>query len=362
MDYRIPIQYTRWPIVESDIIDAVTRVASSGQWHYGSCYLRLEEDFSSRLGRPVVVTSSCAWAIFLSLRTIGTVYRVAAPAYTYHGTVHPILWSGAKPIFVDVDPHTFNMCPYDLRRVIMNKSVDAVIAVHIHGMPFDHDIVDICKEAGIFLIEDACQSYGATLQKIAVGCLGDAAAFSFNSRKTLPAGLGGAVAFKQSHHSERAKELRNYGKIDNTGLIQEVGYYLPMSEFDAAIVQTQLPKMNKWIEVVNGYAKILNEAIPNRAPYLPADRTHTWHKYRIRGTKEERSLLTNNGILTSDWISVPLPLQPVFAKYALGRSYPGAEEVCRTSFCLFDDDYPLVAQTQTLVIQVSKILSEVLNP
>ena len=355
------MQYVKWPIVEPDVIDAVNKVVNSGQWHYGSVFLQLEEDFSSMLGRDVVVTSSCAWAIFLALRALGPFTYVAAPAYTYHGSVHPILWSGAKPIFVDVDPRTFNMCPCDLRRVIKSNAIDAVVAVHIHGMPFDHEIIDICNEEGVFLIEDACQAHGATLQNTPVGCLGDAAAFSFNSRKTLPAGLGGAVAFKRQHHAERARDIRSYGKLDSDGLITDVGYYLPISEFDAAITKVQLTNLNKWIKMANQSAEILNRAISNRSPYLPPDRTHTWHKYRIQCTIEERYLIKSRGVLTSDWVSVPLHFYPVFKSYVSGRSFPGAEEVCRNSFCLFDDDYPLVAQTPELIAQVARILAETLN-
>jgi len=355
------MQYETWPKIEPEHIDAVRQVALSGKWHYGEVYKSLEYDMEVLLNRPVITTTSCAWAIYLATRILGPFSKIAVPAYTYHGTVHPLMWNGIHPVFVDVNPKTFNMCAEDLRLVLKDGGAEAVVAVHIHGMPFDWEIVNICNEFEVPLIEDACQAHGAKIRDKLVGTIGEASAFSFNSRKIVPAGLGGAVAFRSPHHADRAKELRDYGKKNEMGETEEFGSYLPIGEFDAAIARVQLKKIDRWIEYANNLTSVLKSSLKERAPECPEDRTHTWHKYRIRGADDERLKLEENGVRTSLWVSRPLPSHPAYAPYSKNRSFPGAEDVCKNTFCLFDDNHPIMAQSVGTINNISKIIQEVLK-
>lgn len=347
-----------WPIADREHYDALAQVLNSGKWHYGGVSRALEEVFEAELGRPAVAVSSCAWAIYLALRAMGPFSTVAVPAYTYHGTVHPVVWAGASPVFVDVDPSTFTICAEDLARTLKHTAVDAVIGVHVHGMPFDQDIAGLCRAAGVPLIEDACQAQGATLNDAKVGAIGDAAAFSFNARKTVPAGLGGLVTFSSDRHAERARALRDYGARNENGLLVECGSYLPMGEFDAALVLVQLKKLPGWLQHADHLAARLGTALEARAPHVPNGRTHTWHKYRIRGTHQDERALSGRGVRTSRWVTTPLPALPAYKDFVSHGRFPGAEDVCSQTFCLFDDEYPLVAQSETLIGIYAKTLQE----
>jgi perosamine synthetase len=352
------LNYQKWPRVEEEHITAIDKVVRSGDWHYGPIYKLLESDLKSILGREIVSVFSCAWAIYLALKAMGPFKRVAVPVYTYHGTVHPVIWTNAEPVFIDVDPKTFNMCPDSLYKALKNKNIEAVIAVHIHGLPFDMEIVELCKKFNVFLIEDACQALGGSTSGTPVGCFGQAAAFSFNARKTTPAGLGGAVAFKSEEHAEYAREIRNYGRKDTDGKILECGSYLPIGEFDAALARVQLTKLEASIKHAGNMAKLLNSILKKRAPFCNNNHIHTWHKYRIFGTKDERSRLIERGVITSSWVSKPLYDFPVYKKYLTDEKFPGATEIFNKSFCLFDDKHPIVAQKESLIIKIKNIIME----
>lgn len=286
---------------------------------------------------------------------------MVVPAYGYYGSSHPVVWAGCIPMFVDCNPGTFNLCPDQLRPALRQEQVDAVIGVHIHGLPFDWDIVDICAEQGIPLIEDVCQAQGAKLRDRCVGTLGHYGAFSFNNRKTLPAGLGGAILSVTNDAARRVADLRDYGPKDESGDLTGCGYYFPISEFDAALIMVQLPRLNDWLEQGNSLAQILREACGERFPHVPADRTHTWHKIRVQGSEEERLALERGGVKTSRWGAKPLPDLPCYhgVSETFGP-YPGAKEICERSFCLLDDEHPIHVQSDETVHAIARIARKVL--
>jgi perosamine synthetase len=353
------VKFRSWPIVDKEHVDAVEAVAKSGQWHYGRVHEELERDLEIEYNRLAVTTASCAWAIYLAIRAIGSIGTVAVPAYTYYGSVHPIIWAGARPVFVDVDPCTYNMCPDDLKRTLEQEDVDAVLGVHLHGLPFSLDIQTVCREHSRPLIEDVCQAQGATVFGQKVGTLGTASAFSFNNRKTLPAGLGGVVLFENEEDAIRAREIRSYGKRTADGLLSDVGSYLPISEFDAALARIQLRRISGWLNYTNELAQVLGAALSSRAPHVPPEHTHTWHKYRILGRQVHKAALQSRGVLTSTWMNAPLTKYPAYRAFVTRDHYPGAEELCSNTFLLFDDEHPLIAQTKETIEQVATILMEV---
>jgi len=351
-----------WPIVSDENIEAVLTVARSGNWHYGRVADALEADISKRLGRYVVATSSCAWAIYLCLKTLENRKSVAVPAYTYWGTIHPVIWAGAKPVFVDVNPRTFNMCAQDLKKKLREGSIDCVLAVHLFGQPISSDVVDLCDEFEVPLVEDACQAFGASLDGTAVGTIGASAALSFNNRKTLPAGIGGAAVFSCEEQAKLAKEKINYGCKDIIGNPLEPGLYLPISEFDAALARSQLVNLRAWISHSQNMADLLSSFIPSHAPFVNHGTEHSWHKFRVYGSKEQERRLQDAGIPTSRWMNSPMIEVPAYRKYVTADSnFPGAEEVASASFCILDDRFPIVAQTEETVNSIGKTCMEIFN-
>jgi len=232
----------------------------------------------------------------------------------------------------------------------------------MHGLPFDPQIAETCCEYGIPLIEDVCQAQGAKLQGAPTGTIGDFGAFSFNTRKALPAGLGGALSVAHEHLVHRVVEIRDYGAKCEDGIPLECGSYLPISEFDAALCLAQLPRLQTWIQQANISVKRLREAIPRRFPSMPSDRTHTWHKIRVKGSETERHLLDRNGLLTSRWTLMPLTEYPCYRSVGLrDGSYPGAVDICANTFCLLDDEFPIHAQSEECVEKMAMVLERTLR-
>ncbi len=355
-------EYVNWPTVTEAHCEAVAAVVRSGKWHYGPQGGLLEQRLEAIFGRPSVATSSCAWAIFLALRALAATGKIVlAPAFGYHGTIHPIVWAGLKPVFVDCDPDTYNLCPEALEKALRDREVAAIIGVHIHGRPLSRAVVDIVRSSGIPFIEDACQAQGAKIGEELIGTLGDVAALSFNSRKTNPAGLGGACIFRDVAAAEMARADTNYGPKDVDGAPLGIGSYLPIGEFDAALAAHQLEFVEHWTEQANSRVATLRQSLGARLPKLAADELSVWHKVRIKGSEDERLALQQRGVRTSRWVSYPLPRYPAYQQYSQNARYPGAEEICANTFCLLDDDTPIAAQPWPLVERVARILGEVLN-
>lgn len=337
-------------------------VIDSGCWHYGDQSGNLERALASYLGLSCATVSSCAWALYLAIRSLPNLRTVGVPVFTYHGSVHPVLWAGCTPVFIDIDPKTYTICPEAVRKAFRRQRIDAIIAVHLHGLPCSSALADICREAGVWLIEDACQAFGARLGPQLVGTIGDAAAFSFNSRKNMPAGLGGAVAFRSEVMTNRARELRDYGAKNSCGEPLEIGSYLPIGEFDAALAQVQIEHVDRWNSEAGALASILIRAIGDRMPFVPVGHMHVWHKVRIRGSEEERLALERAGVITSRWVERALVNYPAYANWVIGGElFPGAVSALTDSFYLFDDIHPLAAQDESFVKILAATLSEILG-
>lgn len=355
-------RYRRWPAVREEHRQAVLEVVDSGRWHYGDQGSRLERDLSAYLGVPCAAVASCAWALYLAVRALPNVRTVGVPVFTYHGSVHPVLWAGCTPVFIDIDPRTYTICPDAVSRTLKRQRLDAIIAVHLHGLPFNKDLAGLCQEAGTWLIEDACQAFGARIGSKLVGTIGDAAAFSFNSRKNLPAGLGGAVAFRSDDLTRRAQQLREYGDKNDHGEPVEIGSYLPIGEFDAALARVQLAYVDEWNVEAGRFANVLRGVLGNRMPDVPDGYTHVWHKVRIRGTEDERQALEQAGVITSKWVERPLVDYPAYSEWIVNASaFPGAASALKDSFYLFDDIHPLAAQDADFIETLANRILEVIG-
>lgn len=355
-------EYVLWPTVTRAHQDAIASVIRSGKWHYGPMGDALERRLEVIFGRPAVATSSCAWAIFLALRALDLPRsKVVVPAFGYHGTSHPVIWAGFEPKFVDCDPHTYNICPEALLQALREEPIAAIVGVHMHGRPLARSVIDIALSSGVPLIEDACQAQGAKLDGEAVGAIGDVAALSFNSRKTNPAGLGGACIFRDGNAATRAQLDTNYGPKNSDGEPLAFGSYLPIGEFDAALAAHQLDNVDNWTDLANAKVELLRRVLAKRLPLLASGELSVWHKVRIRGSESERAALQVRGVRTSKWVTHPLPSYALYRKFAYGQQFPGADDICLNTFCLFDDETPIAAQPTHLVEKIAQIVGETLN-
>ena len=235
----------------------------------------LESEWSRFVGtRHALLLNSGTAAIHAALHAVGVRPgdEVITTAYTFAGTFQPILQQGAIPVFVDIDPETFNL---DVRQ-IESKITDrtrAIVPVHIQGLPADLDqIVEIAGRHDLKVVEDGCQAHGATYKGRQVGSIGDVGAFSLNSSKILCGGEGGLLVTDSDEYLHRASRLRTFGEdipelAKLTGwqfrpyTVHSIGWNYRHQEMPAALARSQLQRLPEYIATAQANAAYLSEEL-----------------------------------------------------------------------------------------------------
>lgn len=213
---------------------------------FGPYVPEFENEFAQYVGiNKAVSTQSGTAAIHIALYElgIGRGDEVIVPALTFVASVNPVLYVGAKPVFADVDPCTWNISPKEIKKLITKKT-KAIIAVHLYGNPCKMDeIANIAREYGLFVIEDAAESLGAKIGNQFVGTFGDLGCFSFNGNKTMTTGGGGMVVGRDSSRIEHIKFLVNQARDEKKGYFHpEVGFNYRMTNIEAAFGLAQMKR------------------------------------------------------------------------------------------------------------------------
>ncbi len=247
-------------------------------------------------------------------------------------TSFAIVFTGAKPVFVDIDPETYNIDVSKIEERITKKT-KAILPVHLYGQPCDMGpLMDLVKDHDLFLIEDACQAHGAEYKGKKVGGFGKLAAFSFYPTKNLGAyGDGGIVVTNNEEIAEKIRMLRNYGqKVRYHHLIK--GLNSRLDELQAAILRVKLKKLDEWNDSRRKNAKLYNKLLKRHGVILPVEKSyskHIYHQYviRTRQRNELQKWLKTKGVLTDVHYPTPSHLQPAL-KYLGLRSggYPVVEK------------------------------------
>jgi len=372
----------RWPIITEADRAAVTRVLDCGVLSgAGAPEMRaLEAEFAATLGTAFcLATNSGTAALHIALGALGLSPgdEVIVPAFSFIATAQAVLHEGAVPVFADVDPVTFNIDPADAARRVTPRA-RAIVPVHLHGLPADMDAINaLAARAGLIVIEDAAQAHGALYRGRPVGTLGAMAAFSLNSTKNFPAGEGGLFISASEALYARAARVRFDGleppskwdaqrplddEVDSVATVR--GWmYLP-GELTCALARAQLTRLAETTARAQRNASRLSArlaALPGVIPpSVPPDRTHVFHKYRVRldpapagialtpRALRERVLdgLRAEGVEAVLWQDVPLPAHPLFAS---PEPYPGATAALERSVIIGSQSYPLFAQPLDVV-------------
>lgn len=329
------------PVIDEDVIDPIREIIKSGNLAQGRYVKEFEKAFASFIGvKYSIATTSGTNALQLALLSagIGEGDEVVTTPFSFIASATAILQCGARPVFADIDPVTFNIDPGDIESKITSRT-RAIIGVHLYGQMFDVDAVqDICQRYHLIMIEDACQAHGACFNQGQAGSFG-IGCFSFYPTKNMTTGEGGMVTTSDEDIATRCRLLRNHGQSERY-CHTTLGYNARMTEIAAVIGISQLKKLEYFNEAriknanfLSGVVSGIKGLIPPHT--LPGHR-HVFHQYTIRvtsdckmGRDELKKYLECNGIGCGVHYPVPIHLQPMFDKSEYKISYPRAEQAAR---------------------------------
>ncbi len=324
-------QYAR---LKNEIDQAVGQALEQTQFILGPNVSALEAEIAAYHGLPYAV--GCANgtdALLLALRAcgIGPGDEVITTPFTFIATAEVVALVGAKPVFVDICPDTFNIDPGKIAAKITPRT-KAVIPVHLFGHPADMDpIMDIAGKHHLKVIEDCAQAFGATHQGQTVGTMGDVGCFSFFPSKNLGCyGDGGIVITRDGEIASKIKMLRNHGSAVRY-YHSEVGYNSRLDEIQAAILRVKLPQIDAANNARRGNAAAYCQAMAGKDIVLPSERPgckHVYHQFTIRSKNRQAiaDALQSAGSASAVYYPVPLHQQDVFLKmYDLKESLSVSE-------------------------------------
>ena len=367
---RVPILDTKrqYATIGKEIEEKVTEVLRSGSYILGPNAKALEEEFAKYCGCEYgVALNSGTDALHLALRAldIGAGDEVITVAFTFVATTEAIGIVGAKPVFVDINPDTFNI-DADKIEALITPRTKAIIPVHLYGQPCEMDkIMDIAKRHNLYVIEDCCQAVGSTYKGQKVGSFGDIGCYSFYPTKNLGTmGDGGMAVTNSEYLKNRMVALRNHG-----GAIRyyhdEIGVNSRLDEVQAAILRVKMPHIDQWNKQRRENAYRYNELFakyPEIETPKELDGTYcVYHQYtiKIENRDEVHKLLQENGVGAMIYYPVPLHLQKVH-KYLNVKegSLPVTEK--NTKLVMSLPMFPeLTAEEQKFVVEtVIKCLNE----
>jgi len=301
-----------------------------------------EQECADYLGvKHAIAVASGTDALHLALiaEGIGPGDEVITTAFTFIATAEAICYVGAKPVFVDIDPKTFNISPEAIEKAITPKT-KAIMPVHLFGQPADMTrIAGICKQYDLKLIEDCCQSFGASIDGKQTGAIGDAGAYSFFPSKNLGAyGDGGLVVTNSDAAAETLKMLHNHGsKVRYYHDI--IGYNSRLDEMQAVILRAKLKRIDRYNQARRRAAHLYSELmadLPLATPFEDGVGEHVYHQYTLLCDRRDEVMkaLQEKEIGCAVYYPVPLHRQNVFKEACAGVSLPVTEQVAANCLSL----------------------------
>jgi dTDP-4-amino-4,6-dideoxygalactose transaminase len=324
--------------LRAEILAAITRVCDSQRFILGPEVDALERELAASLAvsHAVAVSSGtdALLAAFMALG-IGAGDEVITPTFSFFATAGCVARVGATPVFVDIDPVTFNLDPAAVRAAITPRT-RAIVPVHLYGLCADMDpIVEVARQNDIPIVEDAAQAIGATYKAQQAGTIGTIGCFSFFPSKNLGAfGEGGLITTNDSTLAGEIRLLRNHG-AEPKYFHQRIGGNFRLDALQAAVLRVKLPYLERWTSMrqrnAERYQTLFESAgLTDRVilPTAPADCRHIFNQYvvRVRERDRVRRFLDDRGIGTEVYYPVPFHLQECFSSRGHRRGdFPQAE-------------------------------------
>lgn len=327
------------PVINGKMIDSAIHALSNEMLVGGESVIRFEEEFAKYVGTDYAISAnSGSSALLLTFYALNTKYnnKVVAPSATFIATVNGACILGARPLFCEIGAD-YLMDLKQLEKIVKKNEIKCVIPVHLYGQPCDISFIrDIVKGKKIFVVEDAAQAHGAQLRNKKVGCLGDAAVFSFYPTKNMTVGGdGGMITTNSKTIYESVLKMRDVGRRTKY-THDKIGYTMRLNSVNAAIGKVQLRYLDAWNEkrrtVANKYRTGLRgvgdlilppeDAINNKSVY---------HLFVLKTQKRDilGTWLTKNGISTGVHYPLPVHRQPAYHKFR-GDPLPLTDEWSRT--------------------------------
>jgi dTDP-4-amino-4,6-dideoxygalactose transaminase len=352
----LKIQYQN---IKPEMDAAIAGVLERGQFILGSEVAAFEQEFATYCGAAeCIALNSGTSALHLALLAagIGPGDEVLTVPFTFVASIAAVLYTGARPVLVDIDPRSFTMDPAAIEAAITLRT-KAILPVHLYGQPADMDpIMAVARRHGLVVIEDAAQAHGAKYKGRPVGGIGEMACFSFYPGKNLGAyGEGGAVTTSNSEYARTIRMLRDWGQDRKYHHVLR-GFNYRMEAFQGAILRVKLRHLERWNEarraIVGKYNQLLAGSSLERPTEMPWAR-HVYHLYTLRAADRDnlQEALQKKGIQTGIHYAVPAHLQPAYANLGYARhSFPQSEKAAEEVLSLplypemTDDQVQMVAR------------------
>jgi dTDP-4-amino-4,6-dideoxygalactose transaminase len=321
--------------IKSEILSATQRVYEKGRFILGEEVSVFEKEFSHYCGvRYGVGVGSGTDALYLALKAagIGEGDDVVTVANSFVATALAISFTGAKPLFVDIDPKAYTMDPNSLELLLKREKakksgqkIRAVLPVHLYGHPADMDsIMEIANRYDLVVIEDACQAHGAKYGRKKVGSLGAIGCFSFYPTKNLGGyGDGGMVVTDHQKYDQKLRLLRCYGERKKYQHILK-GHNSRLDEIQAALLRVKLKHLDQWNEERRRKARLYTRMLSPLGLVCPSEKKgvrHVYHLYAIKTRKRDalQAFLKKRAIETLIHYPIPIPLEKAYQEMGYRR-------------------------------------------
>lgn len=365
---RIPLVdlKAQYASIKPEIDAAIQRVLDSTSFILGQEVADFECAFAEYVGvKGAVGVASGTAALQLALLAcgVGPGDEVITTAHTFIATAEAISHTGARPVFVDIDPRTYNLDPNRVEDAITSRT-RAILPVHLYGQPADMDpLLDIAQRRGLWLIEDAAQAHGAEYKGRRCGSIGHLACFSFYPGKNLGAyGDAGAVTGNDETLLTKVRKLRDHGRTSKYKH-DEIGFGERLDAIQAAVLSVKLKHLDAWTESRRAHAALYNKLLADSElvlPYEAPDVRHVYHLYVVRTPKRDSVLahLNSNGVGAGIHYPTPLHRQPAYVKRGYSSSrLPITEKVAEEILSL-----PMYPELEsTMLVQIVRLVQEVVG-
>jgi len=317
------------PILGLEEIKAATKVLETGMLTHksgaGQHVLKFEEDFAKFIGaKHAIAVNSGTAALHAALLALDIKPgdEVIAPPFTFIATTNMILFCGAKVVFADIDPLTYNLDPGKVESAITPKT-KAIIPVHLYGHPTEMDpLLELAQKHDLSIIEDCCQAHGAKYRSRQVGTIGDVGCFSLYPSKVITTGEGGILTTNNDELATNLRYVRTHGEVRPYEFIR-LGHNYRMPEIEAAIGVEQIKRLPRFLKQRRKNAEYLSKHLSDveeiSLPFEADWATHNWYLYTIRVKKPltrdiVQKKLHEAKIGAAIYYEVPLHLTPIYRK------------------------------------------------